>query len=127
MTNLVSRSPWNRANWDKPSVAVLPFTATESSDIPLYLCDGIVEELISNLARFRDLHVIARNSSFIYRHQQLPHSKIGEELNVKFLVEGSLTQRDNLIVASVQLVEAQSGIVIWSDQFAESIETLSSL
>ena len=87
----------------------------------------IVDELISNLSRFNDLHVIARNSSFIYRNQEMPHSRIGEELKVKFLVEGKLAQRDSQIFANVQLVEARSGVVVWSDQFEESVEALSSL
>ena len=74
----------------KASVAVLPFQCVAGDDANRYLFDGIVEAVITNLARFNDIHVIARNSSFAYGGRKPDIKKIGGELGVRYVVEGSL-------------------------------------
>ena len=74
---------------DKPSIAVLPFTNMSGNPDQGYLSDGITEDIITELSRFRSLFVIARNSSFAYRGESVDVRRIGRELGVRFVVEGS--------------------------------------
>ncbi len=121
VTSLVSRSPWRGASWSKPSVAVLPFDCLAGDEANRYLCDGIVEDIITNLARFRDLHVIARNSSFAYGHRKPGHGKIGDELGVRYIVEGSLQREGDNVRVTAQLIEAQTGFHVWAERYDENI------
>jgi hypothetical protein len=72
---------------DKPSIAVLPFTNMSGNPDQGYLSDGITEDIITELSRFRSLFVIARNSSFAYRGESVDVRRIGRELGVRFVVE----------------------------------------
>ncbi|MGI9353754.1 MAG: BTAD domain-containing putative transcriptional regulator [Rhizobiaceae bacterium] len=119
VTNLVERSPWRGANWSKPSVAVLPFTCLEGDDHEGYLRDGLIEDLITDLARFRELHVTARNSSFAYRDEKLGPDKIGQELGVRYLVRGSLQTDGERLRVTAQLIEVKSGRHLWADRYDE--------
>lgn len=127
VTDLVSRSPWRGASWSKPSIAVLPFDWLDGDDGKAYLCDGIVEDIITNLARFQDLHVIARNSSFAYRGKALDVGKIGAELGVRYLVEGSLARIGDSVRVTAQLIEAETGYHLWAERCDESLAGLSGL
>lgn len=124
---LVERSPWGGANWSKPSVAVLPFDCLSDRDDQRYLCDGIVEDIITDLARFRDIHVIARNSSFAYRDLKVSPDVIGRELGVRYLVEGSLRRGETKVRINAQLIEAESGRHIWAERFDEPLIALADL
>jgi len=121
VTSLVSRSPWRGASWSKPSVAVLPFDCLAGDEANRYLCDGIVEDIITNLTRFRDLHVIARNSSFAYGNRKPDHDKIGEELGARYIVEGSLQREGDNVRVTAQLIEAQTGLHVWAERYDENI------
>ncbi len=125
--DLVGRSPWRGASWDKPSVAVLPFDCLAGDDDNRYLCDGIVEDVITNLARFRDLHVIARNSAFAYRNLDLPMRKIGHELGARYVVEGSLQRIGDNVRLTAQLIEAESGYHVWAERYDEKVSALPDL
>jgi len=127
VSDLVSRSPWQGADWSKPSLAVLPFDCLGNEAADGYLCDGIVDDLTTNLARFRDLHVTARNSSFAYRNRDLPLDKIGEELRVRYLVEGSLQKDGDSIRVTTQLIEAQSGFHVWAERYDFGMERVAGL
>jgi TolB-like protein len=127
VTSLVSRSPWRGASWSKPSVAVLPFDCLAGDEANRFLCDGIVEDIITNLARFHDLHVIARNSSFAYGNRKPDHNRIGEELGVRYIVEGSLQREGDSVRVTAQLIEAQTGFHVWAERYDENIEGIAGL
>src|SRR4029453_7716132 len=75
---------------DKPSIAVLPFDDLSGEHDQAYFADGIVEEIITALLRFRGLFVIARNSSFAYKGRAVDVKQIGRELGVRYILEGSV-------------------------------------
>ncbi len=127
VTSLVSRSPWRGASWSIPSVAVLPFDCLAGDEANRYLCDGIVEDIITNLARFRDLHVIARNSSFAYGNRKPDRDKIGDELGARYIVEGSLQREGESVRVTAQLIEAQTGFHVWAERYDENITGIAGL
>jgi len=102
---------------NRPSIAVLPFTNLSSEAEQEYLVDGITEDIITALTRFRWFFVIARNSSFAYRGKPLDAKQISQELNVRYLLEGSVRKSDQRIRISAQLVEAASANHIWAERY----------
>jgi TolB-like protein len=116
-----ARSPPMR---DKPSIAVLPF-ANLSGDLEQeYFVDGMVEEIITALSRIRWLLVIARNSSFAYKGQAVDVRQIGDELGVRYVLEGSVRKAGNHVRISAQLIDAGSGAHLWADRFDGSLEEI---
>jgi TolB-like protein len=101
----------------RPSIAVLPFANLSGDKEQEYLADGITEDIITALTRFRWLFVIARNSSFAYKHKSLDAKQIAQELGVEYLVEGSVRKSGQKIRISAQLVEATSGKHIWAERY----------
>ncbi len=107
---------------DKPSLAVLPFQNLSADPEQEYFADGIVEDIITALSHFKDLFVIARNSSFTYKGKSIDIRQIGRELGVRYVLEGSVRHSGNKgggsrVRISCQLVEATSGAHIWADRF----------
>src|SRR5260370_22723187 len=92
----------------RPSIAVLPFANLSGDKEQEYLADGITEDIITALTRFRWFFVIARNSSFAYKHKSLDAKQIAHELGVQYLLEGSVRRSGQQIRISAQLVEAAS-------------------
>ena len=101
----------------KPSIAVLPFSDLSGGSDGSYFVDGIIEEVILELSRFSELLVIARNSSFAFRDQNLDPRAIAEKLNVQYIVTGSLKRADKRIRLSVQLSEAATGANLWAERY----------
>ena len=124
VTNLVSRSPWRGASWSKPSVAVLPFDCLSGDESNRFLCDGMVEDIITNLARFADLHVIARNSSFTYGNRKPGITKIGEELGVRYTVEGSLQPARDSVRLTAELIDANRRLHVCAARYHANIARL---
>lgn len=110
-----SRSPTK--DEPRPSIAVLPFANLSGDKEQEYLADGITEDIITALTRFRWLFVIARNSSFAYKHKSLDAKQIAQELGVEYLIEGSVRKSGQQIRISTQLVEATSGKHIWAERY----------
>src|SRR5215470_1539203 len=102
---------------DKPSIAVLPFQNISTDPEQEYFADGIVEEIITGLSRFRWLFVIARNSSFTYKGRAVDVKQVGRELGVRYLLEGSVRKSANRIRIAGQLIDASSGTHLWADRF----------
>ena len=75
---------------DKPSIAVLPFQNMSGDREQEYFADGVVEEIITALSRFRQLFVIARNSTFTYKDRAVDIKQVGRELGVRYVLEGSV-------------------------------------
>jgi TolB-like protein/class 3 adenylate cyclase/Flp pilus assembly protein TadD len=101
----------------KPSIAVLPFTNMSEDPAQQYLSDGMTEDLITELSRYHELFVIARNSSFQYRGKSVDVKRVGHELGVEYLVEGSLRKAGNRLRVTAQLVEVTTGNHIWADKY----------
>jgi TolB-like protein/class 3 adenylate cyclase len=102
----------------KPSIAVLPFADLGGGNSnESYFVDGIIEEVILELSRFQELIVIARNSSFAFREQNLDARTIAEKLGVQYFVTGSLKRAEKRIRISAQLVEAATGANIWAERY----------
>ena len=102
---------------DRPSVAVLPFTILSSDPDQEYFADGVVEEIITALSRFKSLFVIARNSSFAYKGKAVDIKQVGRELGVRYVLEGSVRRAADRVRIAGQLVEAATGAQLWANRF----------
>lgn len=107
---------------EKPSVAVLPLTNMSGDPEQDYFSDGISEDIIIGLSRFKTLFVIARNSSFSFKGQTLDIKEIGRKLGVQYLVEGSVRRAGNRVRITVQLIEAETGNHIWAERYDRDLE-----
>jgi len=112
---------------DKPSVAVLPFTNMSGDPEQEYFSDGITEDIITELSRFRSLFVVARNSTFHYKGQSPKVQDVGLELGVQYVVEGSIRKAGNRVRITAQLVEATSGNHIWAERYDRDLEDIFAL
>jgi len=102
---------------DKPSIAVLPFVNLGGDAEQEYFADGIAEDIITALARFRWFFVIARNSSFTYKGRVTDAKQVARELGVRYVLEGSVRRSANRVRISALLVDAQAGTQIWGDRY----------
>jgi adenylate cyclase len=101
---------------DKPSIAVLPFENMSSDPDQEYFADGMVEEVITALSHFRQLFVIARNSSFTYKGRAVDVKQVGRELGVRYVLEGSVRKAANRVRITGQLVDTTTGAHLWADR-----------
>ncbi len=107
---------------DKPSIAVLPFDNMSRDPEQEYFADGIAEDVITALSRFRSLFVIARNSSFTYKGRAVDITQVARELGVRYVVEGSVRKAGNRVRITAQLIDATSGNHLWADRFDGSLD-----
>jgi len=107
---------------DKPSIAVLPFTNLNSNPEQEYLADGIVQDIITELSRFSELFVIARNSSFQYKGKAVDVRQVGRELGVHYVLEGSIRHGGNRIRIAAQLIDAAMGAHRWAERYDRKLE-----
>src|SRR5437868_8954732 len=87
-----------------------------------YFADGMVEEIITALSRIRWLFVIARNSSFTYKGQAIDVQRVGRELGVRYVLEGSVRKGGNRVRITAQLIEAETGMHLWADRYDGLLE-----
>jgi adenylate cyclase len=102
---------------DKPSVAVLPFANLSGDPHQDYFSDGITEDIITELSRFSELVVIARNSSFQYRGKAVDIRQIGRELGARYVMEGSVRRSGDRIRITAQLIDAVTGAHRWAERY----------
>ena len=107
---------------DKPSIAVMPFANMSGDPEQEYFADGMVDEIITALSRIRWLFVIARNSSFTYKGQAVDVKRVGRELGVRYVLEGSVRKAGGRVRITAQLIDATSGAHLWADRFDGSLE-----
>ena len=107
---------------DRPSIAVLPFDNMSGDPDQEYFVDGLVEDIITALSRFKSLFVIARNSSFTYKGKAVDIKQVGRELGVRYVLEGSVRKTGNRLRITGQLIEAQSGAHLWADRFDGALQ-----
>jgi TolB-like protein/Flp pilus assembly protein TadD len=110
------------AGASKPTVAVLPFSNLSGDPNQQYFSDGIAEDIITELSRFRSLFVIARNSSFQYRDRATDVRRIAQELNVQFVVEGSVRKGGDRLRITAQLIDATTGTHLWVERYDRSLD-----
>jgi adenylate cyclase len=105
------------AQSDKPSIAVLAFNNMSGDPEQEYFSDGISEDIITDLSKLSELHVIARNSTFTYKGKPVDVKQVGRELGVRYVLEGSVRKAGNRVRVTGQLIDAASGAHIWVDRF----------
>jgi len=107
---------------DKPSIAVLPFTNMSGDLEQGYFADGIVDDVITELSRFSELFVIARNSSFQYKGKPVDVRQIGRELGVRYVLEGSIRRDGDRVRISAQLIDASTGSHRWAERYERKLD-----
>jgi adenylate cyclase len=106
---------------DKPSIAVLPFENMSGDPEQQYFADGMVEEIVTALSRFKWLFVIARNSSFTFKGKAVDVKEVGRRLGVRYVLEGSVRKASGKVRITGQLIDAVTGAHIWADRFERDL------
>src|SRR4249920_1333187 len=106
---------------DKPSIAVLPFQNMSGDPEQEYFADGMVEEIITALSRFKWLFVIARNSSFTFKGRAVDIKEVGLRLGVRYVLEGSVPKASGKVRITGQLIDAVTGAHLWADRFERDL------
>ena len=109
---------------DKPSIAVLPFDNLSGDSKQDYFAEGITESVITELSRFRNLFVIARNSTFGYQDKPMTTKQVSEELGVQYVLEGSVQRSTDRVRVNVQLVDAPTGRHLWGERYDKELNDL---
>ena len=112
---------------DKPSIAVLPFENMSGDPEQEYFADGMVEEIITALSRFKWLFVIARNSSFTFKGKAVDIKEVGRRLGVRYVLEGSVRKASGKVRITGQLIDAATGAHIWADRFERDMTDIFAL
>ena len=112
---------------DKPSIAVLPFTNMSGDPEQEYFADGMTEDLITDLSKISGLFVIARNSSFSFKGQQVKVRQVAEELGVRYVLEGSVRRAGNQVRINAQLIDATTGGHLWAERYDGSLQDIFAL
>ena len=107
---------------DRPSIAVLPFQNMSGDPEQEYFADGMVEDIITALSRFKSLFVIARNSSFTYKGKAVDIKQVGRDLGVRYVLEGSVRKAGGRVRINGQLIEASTGAHLWADKIDGALE-----
>jgi TolB-like protein/class 3 adenylate cyclase len=109
---------------DKPSIAVLPFQNLSDDPEQEFFADGMVEDIITALSRFKSLFVIARNSSFTYKGKAIDIKQVGRELGVRYVLEGSVRKAGGRVRITGQLIDAATGAHLWADRFDGALDDI---
>jgi adenylate cyclase len=112
---------------DKPSIAVLPFQNMSSDPEQEYFADGMVEDITTALSRTKWLFVIARNSTFTYKGRSVDIKRVGRELGVRYVLEGSVRKVAGRVRITAQLIEAEAGTHIWAERYDRSFDDIFAL
>jgi adenylate cyclase len=121
--------PWHDAQQSaplssNPSIAVLPFRNLSTDPAQDYFADGITEDLITDLAKFPDLTVIARTSSFAYKDRAVTIATIRKELGVRYVLEGSVQKSDKTVRITAQLIDTTTGDHVWAERYDRNIDRI---
>ena len=112
---------------DKPSIAVLPFENMSGDSEQEYFADGMVEEIITALSRFKSLFVIARHSSFTFKGKAADIKEVGRRLGARYVIEGSVRKASGKVRITVQLIDAVTGAHLWADRFERDLSDVFAL
>jgi len=108
----------------KPSIAVLPFLNMSGDVDQEYFSDGITEDIIAALSKFRWFFVIARNSSFTYKGKAIEVKQVAEDLGVRYVLEGSVRKAGNRVRITAQLIDAPTGYHVWAERYDRDLEDI---
>jgi TolB-like protein len=100
-----------------PAVAVLPFVNLSGDPKQEYFSDGLTEDILTELSRARDLRVLARNTTFQFKGKAVDVAKLGRELGVRYVLEGSVRRADDRLRVTAQLIDTKTGTHIWADRY----------
>ena len=106
------------------SVAILPFTYAGGDEDQRYLAEGLTEEIILELARFKKLHVASRSACFVFADRNVDASQVARELGVNYVLEGQVRHRGDKIRLSLELINGQTGINVWADRIIRKFDDL---
>lgn len=109
---------------DRPSIAVLPFHNVTGDAQQEYFADGMVEDIINGLSRIKGLFVIARNSTLSYKGRALDVKQIGRDLGVRYILEGTVRKVADHLRITAELVEAATGIHIWTERYERKLDDI---
>jgi TolB-like protein/tetratricopeptide (TPR) repeat protein len=110
----------------RPVLAVLPFDNL-SAEVDEYFADGLTEDIITNLSRFRELQVIARTATFQFKGQPINLAKLADELGANYVLEGSVRRAGGRVRITAQLIDAASGVHVWADRYDREMEDIFAL
>ncbi len=113
-----------KATADKPSIALLPFVNMSGDPTQDFFVDGITENIITGLSRFRDLFVIASNSTFTYKGKAARIQDVSRELGVHYVLEGSVQKSSDRIRITAQLIDGETGRHLWSERYDRGVEDI---
>ena len=109
---------------DKPSIAVLPFNNLSGDQEQEYFSDGITNDIITDLSKFRELFVIASNSVFVYKGKPVKAQKVNQELGARYILEGSVQRASEKVRVNAQLIDATTGHHIWAERYDRDLKDL---
>ncbi len=109
---------------DKPSIAVLPFEDMSAEKDQEYFADGMAEDIITELSRFKNLFVTARNSTFSFKGQSVEVKEIGRRLGVRYVVEGSVRKAGNRLRITAQLIDALKDAHLWAERYDRDLDDI---
>jgi adenylate cyclase len=108
----------------KPSIAVLPLVNMSGDPEQEFFADGLTEDIITELSRFRDLLVISRNSTFVYKGKAVKVQEVAREFGVEFVLEGSVRKAGDRIRVTVQLIDAETDRHVWAERYDRKLEDI---
>jgi adenylate cyclase len=109
---------------DGPSIAVLPFTNMSGDAEQEFFADGLTEDILTALSRFREFLVISRNSTFVYKGKAVNIQEVAKALNAQYVVEGSVRKSGNRVRITVQLIDARRDRHIWAERYDRELEDI---
>lgn len=109
---------------DLPSIAVLPFANMSGDPEQEYFADGLTEDLITALTRWRSFPVIARNSTFVYKGQDVDIIKVAKELGARYVLEGSVRKGGNRVRITGQLIDGRNGHHVWAERYDRNLDDI---
>jgi len=112
---------------DKPSIAVLPFDNLSGDQEQAFFADGMAEDIITSLSRYRSLFVIARNSTFAYKGQSPDLRDVSRDLGVRYVLEGSVRKGGTRVRVTAQLIEGETGNHIWAERYDRELDDIFAL
>jgi adenylate cyclase len=107
-----------------PTIAVLPFSNMSGDPTQEYFADGLTEDIITELSRFKDVFILARNTTFQYKGQSVDVPAIGKKLGARYVLEGSVRKSADQVRITAQLIDAQSGTHVWSERYDRALSDI---
>ena len=112
---------------DNPSIAVLPFDNLSGDPEQEYFSDGITNDIITDLSKFRGLLIIASNTVFTYKGKQVKAKTVSQELGVRYVVEGSIQKADDKVRINAQLIDTATGHYLWAERYERNLKDIFAL